>query len=75
MLGQAIDIVGAEISIFTGSRDELARARKQVCNVCEFKEQFVDKCKRCGCPLRRKTRAIKYPCDLWPSILQKRSMH
>lgn len=73
MLTRAIDIVGAEISIFTGTRDELARERKKVCNVCEFKEQHIDKCKRCGCPLKRKTRAIKYPCDLWPQALQKPS--
>lgn len=65
-----LDIAESYVSIFTGSRDDLAKARMEVCRGCVRKMQFVNICLACGCPLKGKTRTIKNPCDKWPATLK-----
>lgn len=58
--------------------EDIAAARQEICDSCEFKSKecaalISECCSVCGCSLKFKTRSLESSCpkDKWPSINDK----
>ena len=51
------NLVKSKLGLSSAQDEELFKARRAICNACEFKSA-MDRCLKCGCPLGAKTRSL-----------------
>ena len=44
--------------------DDKYKERLEICNICEYKNQVLGVCKKCGCLLKEKAKHVRAECPI-----------
>jgi rRNA maturation endonuclease Nob1 len=57
----------SKLGLSSKHNEKIFKARREVCNACEHRDEEFDRCRKCGCPLAAKTKSLitECPIKLW----------